>query len=115
MIAHSSESEMVAMPVTKRGTRCSGSDCQMCRMLATSIRPHATRNSNADTTASGSSVTNGDTNIRMINRKTAAKAADNGVFAPECTLTPERLNEPLDGYDEKKAPARLARPCPTIS
>ena len=41
--------------------------------------------------------------------------AASGECAPASALTPERLNEPLAGYDEKNEPARLASPWPMNS
>ena len=48
----------------------------------------------------------------MATRNAAAQIAENGVTAPAAILTPERLNEPLAGYDEKNEPTMLAIPLP---
>ena len=57
----------------------------------------------------------GARNITRPSSASAEKTAASGVLAPAAKLSPLRLNEPLDGYPEKKLPRRFDRPWPMNS
>ena len=114
-MAHSSDSVTVPTSVTANGSRSARSSRHSRAISRRSIKPQATTSNNPAITANGSSATQRETKSSSSTRNSAALTAARGVRAPASTLTPERLNEPLLGIAEKKAPARLARPWPTNS
>ena len=70
---------------------------QILRIPPKSISRHATTSRSPAITGNARWPASGFTRARIATSQTAADAAASGVRAPLAMLTPERLNEPLDG------------------
>src|SRR5256884_4586074 len=111
-MATSSRIDSVAMNVTANVNASPRLVRRRLRIIAKSIRPHATMNNTAAIDAMGMNAASGFTNTRINSNANAENTAAKGVRAPAAQFAPGRLNDPDVGELDGNAPAILAGPCP---